>query len=70
MTGRSISRGIASASFAAMITVMLITLAIVAGGLITEMIAASNAPFGYQDESGFHFGHERNLHSEDSGNPS
>ncbi len=62
--------GISSAPSATMITALLITLAIVAGGLITEMIAAANAPFGYQDESGFHFGQEHKLRGEDSGNPS
>jgi hypothetical protein len=50
-----------------MITALLITFAIVVGGLITEMIAAANAPFGYQDESGFHFGQEYKLRGEDSG---
>lgn len=37
-------------------TVFLILLAIFAAGLITELVAASRAPFGYQDEHGFHFG--------------
>lgn len=54
-----------------MTTGLLIILAVLAGGLITEMIAAANAPYGYQDENGFHFGHERTLQAEaDSGNPS
>ena len=36
-------------------TVFLILLAILAAGLITELVAANRAPFGYQDEHGFHF---------------
>lgn len=39
-----------------MMTVFCIALAIVAAGLLTEMFATATAPFGYQDESGFHFG--------------
>jgi hypothetical protein len=39
-----------------MMTVFIVTLAIVAGGLIAELVAANQAPFGYQDEAGFHFG--------------
>jgi hypothetical protein len=30
--------------------------AFVAAGFLTEIVAASAAPFGYQDETGFHFG--------------
>ena len=41
-----------------MISALLILLALVAAALLTELIAAEKAPFGYQDESGFHFGHE------------
>lgn len=37
-------------------TVFFVLLAIFAAGLITELVAARRAPFGYQDESGFHFG--------------
>jgi len=37
-------------------TVLIILLAISAAGLITELVAAHHAPFGYQDEHGFHFG--------------
>ncbi|HEX5218814.1 MAG TPA: hypothetical protein VFZ59_04555 [Verrucomicrobiae bacterium] len=37
-------------------TVFLILLAVFAAGLMTELVAASRAPFGYQDEHGFHFG--------------
>jgi hypothetical protein len=39
-----------------MMTVLIVTLAIVAAGLITELVAANQAPFGFQDEAGFHFG--------------
>lgn len=41
-----------------MMTVFCIALALFAAGLFTEMIAASTAPFGYQDEKGFHFGRD------------
>lgn len=37
-------------------TAFFIVLAIVAAGVITELVAANCAPFGYQDEHGFHFG--------------
>jgi hypothetical protein len=37
-------------------TAFFILLAIVAAGAITELVAANRAPFGYQDEHGFHFG--------------
>ncbi len=33
-----------------------IVVAVVAAGFLTEMVAASTAPLGYQDEFGFHFG--------------
>ncbi len=46
-----------------MMTIFFIALALTAAGLITELIAANHAPFGYQDEGGFHFG---NI---ESGNP-
>ncbi len=39
-------------------TVFFILLAILAAGVITELVAASQAPFGYQDDQGFHFGNE------------
>ena len=37
-------------------TAFFIVLALVAAGVITELVAANRAPFGYQDEHGFHFG--------------
>lgn len=46
-----------------MMTIFFIALALTAAGLITELIAANHAPFGYQDEGGFHFGNN------ESGNP-
>ena len=39
-----------------MMTIFFIALALTAAGLITELIAANHAPFGFQDEGGFHFG--------------
>ena len=37
-------------------TAFLVLLAIVAAGLMIELVAANRAPFGFQDEYGFHFG--------------
>ena len=37
-------------------TVFLMLLAVFAAVLITELVAANRAPFGYQDEHGFHYG--------------
>jgi hypothetical protein len=37
-----------------MMTIFFIAIALVAAGLATELIAANHAPFGYQDETGFH----------------
>ena len=53
-------------------TVVLILLAVFVAGLIAELIAAARAPLGYQDESGFHFGHERAAGADkfEGGNPS
>jgi hypothetical protein len=48
--------GAGTAGVGGMMTVLIVTLAIVAAGLITELVAANHAPFGYQDEAGFHFG--------------
>ena len=39
-----------------MMTTLFIFAALAAGGFFTEIIAASHAPLGYQDETGFHFG--------------
>ena len=41
-----------------MMTTFFILTALAAAGLFTEIIAASHAPLGYQDETGFHFGSE------------
>jgi len=53
-------------------TTMFILSGLVAAGLIAELIVAARAPFGYQDDSGFHFGHERAPGADESefGNPS
>ena len=48
--------GIQAASQKGTMTVFLILLALFAAGLITELVAANRAPFGYQDEHGFHLG--------------
>jgi len=55
-----------------MMTVFCMVLAFVAAGFFTEMIAASNAPLGYQDEKGFHFGQPSGAHPAtfDTENPS
>jgi len=37
-------------------TILWILAALTAGAFLTEMIAVSRAPFGYQDRQGFHFG--------------
>ena len=55
-----------------MMTFLLILLALLSAGLITELIAAAAAPLGYQDERGFHFGCEHPLKADEfeGGNPS
>ena len=58
------SCGIPSAALVGMTTMFLIVLAILAAGFITEMVAVANAPIGYQDEEGFHFGHEYPVSSD------
>ena len=56
----------------AMLDVLLIVLGLFAACLVTELFSAAAAPLGYQDESGFRFGTEPNLHSGsvESENPS
>lgn len=39
-----------------MMTFVCVVVAFVAAGVLTEIVAASAAPFGYQDNTGFHFG--------------
>jgi len=46
-----------------MMTVLIVLLALVGAGVITELVAASRAPLGYEDEQGFHFGNERGKSS-------
>ena len=41
-----------------MMTTLFVLTALAAAGLFTELLAASHAPLGYQDETGFHFGPE------------
>ena len=41
-----------------MMTILFTAFALTTAGLITELIAANHAPFGYEDEAGFHFGSE------------
>jgi len=51
-------------------TVFFIALALTAAGLITELIAANHAPFGFQDEAGFHFGNKEAANQVGLENPS
>lgn len=60
---RMIKAGTSTALSCSMMTIFFIALTLTAACLITELIAATYAPFGFQDEAGFHFGNER------SGNP-
>lgn len=54
-----------------MITVLIITAALFAGGFFVEVISAATAPMGYQDDEGFHFGREISPRSDwDNQNPS
>jgi len=53
-----------------MMTIFFIALALTAAGLITELVAATHAPFGYQDEAGFHYGNESSGNSPGLENPS
>jgi hypothetical protein len=55
-----------------MMTALIICLALVAATLVIELMAAVRAPFGYEDESGFHFGREGACRADEfeCGNPS
>ena len=59
---RLLGDGIVAARLASMMTVFCIVLALAAAGFFTEIITASSAPFGYQDEAGFHFGQPSLTH--------
>jgi hypothetical protein len=48
--------GMWAAGCSGMITTLLVMIAAGSALLFTEIIAASDAPLGYEDESGFHFG--------------
>ncbi len=62
--------GTSAALSCGMMTILFIALALTAAGLITELIAATQAPFGYEDEAGFHFGNEPSGNSAGLENPS
>lgn len=47
-----------------MMTLMFIVLAVLAVGLVIELITAARSPLGYQDESGFHIGREHTTSGE------
>ena len=54
-----------------MMTTLFVLTALASAGLFTELLAASHAPLGYQDEAGFHFGPEfTGGHSLELENPS
>jgi len=53
-----------------MMTAFFIALALTTAGLITELIAANHAPFGFQDEAGFHFVNDEPAKSGGFENPS
>jgi hypothetical protein len=53
-----IPNGIATAQSCLMWDVVLSVLALVAGAITLELFTAAKAPYGYQDERGFHFGIE------------
>jgi hypothetical protein len=65
-------RGIWGALLPGMMTVLIITAALFAGGFFVEVISAATAPMGYQDEEGFHFGREISTRAEnwENENPS
>ena len=53
-----------------MMTTLLIVAALLAGAFFVEVIAASTAPVGFEDETGFHFGpEETNAMSEEATYP-
>lgn len=49
-----------------MMTTLLIVAALLAGAFFVEVIAASSAPVGFEDETGFHFGPEETLLAEEA----
>ena len=51
-----------------MTTVTFIMLTLTVAGLIVELLAATAAPLGYQDENGFHLGRESVSVSKESDN--
>jgi hypothetical protein len=55
-----------------MADIALSVLALIAGGVTLELFAASRAPLGYQDDTGFHLGVEpaKTMDDFSEGNPS
>jgi hypothetical protein len=53
-----------------MMTIVCIAFALGTAGLITELVAATHAPFGYEDEAGFHFGNAASGNAAGLENPS
>jgi hypothetical protein len=55
-----------------MMTLLIITAALIAAGFFVEVVSATTAPLGYQDENGFHLGREESAPAEasDFENPS
>jgi len=41
-----------------MMTIVFVGVTVAGVVLVMELVAATNAPFGYQDKAGFHFGKE------------
>jgi hypothetical protein len=62
--------GITAAKTGFMMTVMLIFAALVAAVLFVELVSATKAPIGYQDDDGLHFGSDHITDSSDFENPS
>jgi len=44
-----------------MITAVSVFLGLIIAGLVTGLLAATTAPLGYEDETGFHFGSESGM---------
>jgi hypothetical protein len=47
------------------VIVAIIIVGFVAAGLIIGLVATATAPVGYQDETGFHYGHPHSERAED-----
>ena len=64
------SHGTSGAKNGFMMTFMLILIAMVAAVLFVELVSATRAPVGYQDEEYFPFGSDHIADSSDLENPS